>query len=66
MSIITELPDLMSEKEIEILRKWNGELRFLQNFTLKRFTRQRLTSAQADAIGDHEKNTDVVMETSTA
>lgn len=37
-----ELPDLMDQQQMEILRKWNGELRFLQNFKLKRFAKKHL------------------------
>ncbi|XP_069688769.1 translation machinery-associated protein 16 [Periplaneta americana] len=39
-----EIPDLMNAKQLEILRSWNGELRFLQNFKLKRFSRKNLQS----------------------
>lgn len=37
-----EMPDLLDPEQVEILRNWNGELRFLQHFKLKRFTRQSL------------------------
>ncbi|XP_045771062.1 translation machinery-associated protein 16 homolog [Maniola jurtina] len=38
-----EMPDLMDVKQMEVLRNWNGELRFLQHFKLKRVTRKHLT-----------------------
>uniref|UniRef100_A0A1B6LSJ8 Translation machinery-associated protein 16 n=1 Tax=Graphocephala atropunctata TaxID=36148 RepID=A0A1B6LSJ8_9HEMI len=37
-----ELPNLLQPSQVEMLRKWNGELRFLQNFKLKRFSQQFL------------------------
>lgn len=37
-----EMPDLMDHSQMEVLRKWNGELRFLQNFKLKRFAKKHL------------------------
>lgn len=37
-----ELPDFLDHQQVEILTKWDGELRFLQNFKLKRFARKHL------------------------
>ncbi|KAI8441863.1 hypothetical protein MSG28_005547 [Choristoneura fumiferana] len=37
-----EMPDLLDLDQVEVLKNWNGELRFLQHFKLKRFTRQSL------------------------
>ncbi|XP_026313523.1 translation machinery-associated protein 16 homolog [Hyposmocoma kahamanoa] len=37
-----EMPDLMDQSQMEVLRNWNGELRFLQNFKLKRFAKKHL------------------------
>uniref|UniRef100_A0A1B6H4N3 Translation machinery-associated protein 16 n=1 Tax=Cuerna arida TaxID=1464854 RepID=A0A1B6H4N3_9HEMI len=37
-----ELPNLLEPSQVELLRKWNGELRFLQNFKLRRFSQQFL------------------------
>jgi len=44
-----------------LLRNWNGELRFLQNFKLKRFSRKSLQhlitcskSNQEELLTDHE------------
>lgn len=37
-----EMPDLMDMHQMEVLRNWNGELRFLQNFKLRRFARKHL------------------------
>ncbi|XP_026501307.1 translation machinery-associated protein 16 homolog [Vanessa tameamea] len=37
-----EMPDLMNAQQMEVLKNWNGELRFLQNFKLKRIARKHL------------------------
>ncbi|OWR54888.1 hypothetical protein KGM_206829 [Danaus plexippus plexippus] len=36
------MPDLMDAQQMEVLMNWNGELRFLQNFKLKRIARKHL------------------------
>jgi len=41
-SILPEIPDVTIPKQLEMLRNWNGELRLLQNFKLKRFNRKSL------------------------
>lgn len=38
-----EVPDLMNEQQMEVLKNWNGELRFLQHFKLKRISRSHLS-----------------------
>jgi len=42
LSIFPEIPDVTIPKQLEMLRNWNGELRLLQNFKLKRFNRKSL------------------------
>lgn len=37
-----EMPDLMNLEQMEVLKGWNGELRFIQHFKLKRFARKHL------------------------
>ncbi|KAK3911753.1 Translation machinery-associated protein 16 [Frankliniella fusca] len=37
-----ELPNLLDEGQVKILREWNGELRFLQNFKLVRLGKKNL------------------------
>ncbi|XP_046963822.1 translation machinery-associated protein 16 homolog [Vanessa cardui] len=37
-----EMPDLMNAQQMEVLKNWNGELRYLQNFKLKRIARKHL------------------------
>lgn len=33
-----EIPDLIDPIQFKLLKDWNGELRFIQNFKLKRFS----------------------------
>lgn len=40
-----EVPDLMNSVQLEVLRNWNGELRFLQNFKLQRYNKKNLEKA---------------------
>ncbi|XP_026755067.2 translation machinery-associated protein 16 homolog [Galleria mellonella] len=37
-----EMPDLMDQHQMQVLKSWNGELRFLQHFKLKRIARKHL------------------------
>ncbi|XP_075983684.1 translation machinery-associated protein 16 homolog [Anticarsia gemmatalis] len=37
-----EMPDLLDHQQMEVLRNWNGELRFLQHFKLRRIARKHL------------------------
>lgn len=37
-----ELPDFFDHKQMDVLREWNGELRFLQHFKLRRFSRKQI------------------------
>lgn len=37
-----EMPDLLDRHQMEVLKNWNGELRFLQHFKLKRIARKHL------------------------
>ncbi|XP_021924247.1 translation machinery-associated protein 16-like isoform X2 [Zootermopsis nevadensis] len=37
-----EIPDVTIPKQLEMLRNWDGELRLLQNFKLRRFSRKSL------------------------
>lgn len=39
-----ELPDLLNPQQVEMLRNWNGELRFLPNFKLRRISKKFLNS----------------------
>lgn len=37
-----EIPDLLDDRNLDFIRKWNGELRFLQNIKLVRLGRKHL------------------------
>lgn len=37
-----EIPDLGCSKNVEYLKEWNGELRFIQNIQLKRYRKRDL------------------------
>ncbi|KAG6443116.1 translation machinery-associated protein 16 homolog [Manduca sexta] len=37
-----ELPNMMDVEQMSVLRNWNGELRFLQHFKLRRFAKKHL------------------------
>ncbi|CAD0204179.1 unnamed protein product [Chrysodeixis includens] len=37
-----EMPDLLDTQQMEVLRNWNGELRFLQHFKLRRIAKKHL------------------------
>uniref|UniRef100_A0A1B6E4P4 Translation machinery-associated protein 16 n=1 Tax=Clastoptera arizonana TaxID=38151 RepID=A0A1B6E4P4_9HEMI len=39
-----ELPDILQRNQLSMLMNWNGQLRFLQNFKLRRFNKKFLTS----------------------
>lgn len=39
-----ELPDLLNATQVEMLKGWNGELRFLPNFKLRRIGKKHLSA----------------------
>lgn len=39
-----ELPDLLNPLQVEMLRNWTGELRFLPNFKIRRISKKFITS----------------------
>lgn len=41
-----EVPDLQDSENLKKFREWNGELRFVQNFKLKRITKKSLNSEE--------------------
>lgn len=43
---ISEMPDLLDTAQFKILKEWSGELRFIQNFKLKRFSKANLEEKQ--------------------
>jgi hypothetical protein len=54
-SIFPEIPDVTIPKQLEMLRNWNGELRLLQNFKLKRFNRKSLQHLASCSKNSHEE-----------
>lgn len=54
-----EIPDFLNSKNLLVVRKWNGELRFLQNIKMKRYNKKILEQLKLqDKImtGDHQKS----------
>ncbi|XP_050299768.1 translation machinery-associated protein 16 homolog [Anthonomus grandis grandis] len=47
-----EIPDLLNASQLNMLKTWNGELRFLQNFKLRRFSLQHLKE-ENEKIGNN-------------
>lgn len=54
-SIFPEIPDVTIPKQLEMLRNWNGELRLLQNFNLKRFNRKSLQHLASSCKNNQEE-----------
>jgi len=47
---VSEIPDLLQPSHLAMLKNWTGELRFLQNFKLKRFSLGNLKSYKEKAV----------------
>lgn len=47
-----ELPNLLDEAQMKVLKEWNGELRFLQNFKLVRLGKKHLQDQSSDITMD--------------
>lgn len=47
--VFLEIPDIFNAGQCEILRKWNGELRYLHNFKFIRFGKNRLIKAELNS-----------------
>ena len=45
-----EVPDLLDGENLQKFKDWNGELRFVQNFKLKRWTKKSLEDLSQDDI----------------
>lgn len=52
LSSHTELPNLLDEAQMKVLKEWNGELRFLQNFKLVRLGKKHLQDETSNASMD--------------
>lgn len=40
------MPNVLDPEQLNLLRNWSGELRYLQNFKLVRFTKAKLEEAK--------------------
>lgn len=47
-----EVPDLLDTENLNKFKDWNGELRFVQNFKLKRMTKKGLLEAELASADD--------------
>ncbi|XP_053980730.1 translation machinery-associated protein 16 [Hylaeus volcanicus] len=45
-----EIPDILNASQCEMLRKWNGELKYMTNFKFRRFGKKHLNDALQKAI----------------
>ena len=45
-----EVPDLFDSENLQKFQNWNSELRFVQNFKLKRVTRKSLESCESEEM----------------
>lgn len=60
----SEIPDLFDPKNLEFLRTWTGELRFLQNIKLKRFRRKDAENvSNIQVVEDEDKPDEKDMDT---
>ena len=61
-----EVPNLLDEENLKTFREWNGELRFVQNINLKRYTKKCLqdisTSSQTTTTTTNQSMDDEKME----
>lgn len=53
---MTEIPDLSCPKNLEYLRLWDGELRFIQNINLRRFRKKELMAPPVDDEAKHAES----------
>lgn len=55
-----EIPDILHEKNMQVLVKWNGELRFLQNLKLQRISKKYLQQCKNKSVSNITKNDNVL------
>ncbi|RZC32747.1 BRCA1-A complex subunit BRE-like [Asbolus verrucosus] len=59
-----EIPDVLNIPQFQLLRQWNGELRFLPKFKLKRYSRKYLEGSCTHASAkDTKQNVEKTMDT---
>ena len=53
-----EVPNLLDEENLKIFREWNGELRFVQSFNLKRYTKKSLQDISSSQTTNNQSMDD--------
>ncbi|XP_012342815.1 translation machinery-associated protein 16 homolog [Apis florea] len=54
-----EIPDILNPTQCEMLRNWNGELRYMTNFKFRRFGKRHLNEALKKANKESKENKDI-------
>ncbi|KAG6802360.1 translation machinery-associated protein 16 [Apis mellifera caucasica] len=54
-----EIPDILNPIQCEMLRNWNGELRYMTNFKFRRFGKKHLNEALKKANKESKENKDI-------
>ncbi|XP_046990909.1 translation machinery-associated protein 16 homolog [Schistocerca americana] len=53
-----ELPDILATSQLALLRQWQGELRFLQKFRLRLFSKRFLSSIIGKSVAKEKANSE--------
>lgn len=56
---VSEIPDILNPIQCEMLRNWNGELRYMTNFKFRRFGKKHLNEALKKANKKSKENKDI-------
>ncbi|XP_017758596.1 PREDICTED: translation machinery-associated protein 16 homolog [Eufriesea mexicana] len=54
-----EIPDILNATQCQMLREWNGELRYLTNFKFRRFGKRHLEETLQKASKEPKQNKDI-------
>ncbi|KAF3423495.1 hypothetical protein E2986_00401 [Frieseomelitta varia] len=54
-----EIPDILNETQCEMLRNWNGELKYMSNFKFRRFGKKHLNEALLKASKESKESKDM-------
>ncbi|XP_043797426.1 translation machinery-associated protein 16 homolog [Apis laboriosa] len=54
-----EIPDILNPTQCELLRNWNGELRYMTNFKFRRFGKKHLNEALKKTNKESKENKDI-------
>lgn len=55
------MPDLSDPVQFKLVKEWNGELRFIQNFKLKRFSKLNLEERMRKSASNQQSINNVSM-----